>query len=209
MKRLPLLLSLMFTLVTLFCASCSKDGETGPAGETGDTGPAGPAGPAGPQGPQGAANVKVDTFTLQSGDYKYNSIYWSGTSPNVSQGQVSRYYERPNATITQDILDKGVVLVYLNIPASLGGWTPLPISWLDNFTGNFTYNYAYVPTVGKVTLHFFFAKVAGNTTPAIATFVVPIGRYKVITVPGTLVGKSDFPDQHDYPAVCRYLGIPE
>ena len=62
------------------------------------------------------------------------------------------------------------------------GWVSLPLSWLDNFTGNYTFNYGYQTTPGKITFHFFFAKVAGNVTPDLNAFVVPTIRVKVVLI---------------------------
>ncbi|MET0299988.1 MAG: hypothetical protein ABW036_09505, partial [Flavitalea sp.] len=183
MQKKILHTSLLLLMVSFLMVACKK-------GDTGSQGPAGPAGPpgaAGPKGDKGNANVITDTFTIRTADWKYNSIYWVGTSPNVSQGQVSKYFDRANDKITDSILGLGAVLVYYTNPSALQGqWTPLPISWLDNFTGNYTYNYAFVASKGKIQLHFFFAKVAGNTTPAIATFNVPTIRVKVVLISSAL-----------------------
>ncbi|RYE11506.1 MAG: hypothetical protein EOP51_32905 [Sphingobacteriales bacterium] len=87
----------------------------------------------------------------------------------------------------------GAVLVYYTNPGSLQPvWTPLPISWLDNFTGNYTFNYAYALTKEKITMHFYFAKVAGAVTPVLSTYTVPTIRVKVVSIAGKL-GYS--PDQ--------------
>ncbi|RYE11505.1 MAG: collagen-like protein [Sphingobacteriales bacterium] len=80
MKPHTLITSFIIVTTTLLCTSCKK-GDTGPAGEDGLPGIA---------GINGNANVRTDTFSVQSTDWKYNSIFWVGTSPNVSQGQISK-----------------------------------------------------------------------------------------------------------------------
>jgi hypothetical protein len=183
MKPQALISSLVIVTTMLFLTSCKK----------GDTGPAGADGLPGIAGINGNANVKTDTFSVQSSAWTFNSNYWVGTSPNVSQSQTSKYFEHVNTAITDSILSLGAVLVYYTNPSSIQPvWTPLPISWLDNFTGNYTFNYAYALSKEKITMHFFFARVAGGTIPVLSTFTVPTIRVKVVCIAGKL-GYS--PDQ--------------
>ncbi|WP_431215999.1 hypothetical protein ACQ86N_15925 [Puia sp. P3] len=63
------------------------------------------------QGPQGNANVKVDTFTLMNSDWIWNSVY-NFSTPGVAGGVFTRYHDRGFTSVTQDVLDKGEVMVF-------------------------------------------------------------------------------------------------
>jgi hypothetical protein len=77
-------------------------------GEKGDVGPAGTAGVAGPTGANGATGVAGPTGTanVQYSDWITVSFTGSGTSGTAYRGTITA------PKITQDIMDKGVVLSY-------------------------------------------------------------------------------------------------
>lgn len=117
---LPLIMGLIVTI-----SSCKNDtngsGGTGPAGAAGATGPAGATGAAGPQGstgPTGAtgatgpagANADANSYLLLN-----RSVFTTGYTP----------FGIP--AITQDIVDKGVVLVYVR-NTSTTSWFALPFN---------------------------------------------------------------------------------
>ena len=92
----------MFALACgLLFTNCAKDGATGPAG------------PAGPAGANGNANVVSSTIT--SSNWTYNSPSWEIT------------FTYP--AITQDIIDKGAVLVYLKNGTA---YTQLPLTFYQS-----------------------------------------------------------------------------
>jgi len=120
------LLSLLLLATSFIFVNCTKEGPegpigatgaqgpaggtgaTGPAGATGSTGatgPAGPAGPTGPQGPVGSANVIYSAwYTTVSGD-------WTTTNA-ATLYNANFIYTRAAASLSQAILDQGVVLNY-------------------------------------------------------------------------------------------------
>lgn len=78
-------------------------GATGPQGPVGATGPQGPIGATGPQGPVGSANVIYSSwFTIAD---------WADTTLTLS-GAVKRGI-RNVTSLTQTIIDNGVILTYL------------------------------------------------------------------------------------------------
>lgn len=92
----------MFALACgLLCTNCAKDGKTGPAG------------PAGANGANGNANVVSSTIT---------SSNWSYVSPSW---EIAFSYP----AITQDIIDKGAVLVYLKNGTS---YSQLPLTFFQS-----------------------------------------------------------------------------
>jgi hypothetical protein len=79
----------------------------------------GPAGPAGPAGDDGS-------FTTY--DFISPATDWAATT----------YVEYVVSTITQDVMDKGVAMVY--VQDEFGYWNPCPSSWhpIDGYTYSYT-----------------------------------------------------------------------
>ena len=106
MKKLSFL-SLCFSVALLF-ASCTKEGPMGPAGPQGTQGTQGPAGANGTdgthgtQGPAGSANVIYSNWSD-------SAMTWSvDTVNNVPLRTASL----TATSVNQEIIDRGVVLVY-------------------------------------------------------------------------------------------------
>ncbi|MDP4629663.1 MAG: hypothetical protein NWQ44_05035 [Flavobacteriales bacterium] len=85
----------------------------------------GPAGPAGPAGDDGSFTTY--TFTSAAAD-------WAA----------STYVEYPVAIITQEVMDKGIAMVY--VQDEYGYWNPCPSSW-HPIAG---YTYVYTAASGGV-----------------------------------------------------------
>ncbi len=99
----------MFALACgLLFTNCAKDGKTGPAG------------PQGPAGANGNANVVSSTIT---------SSNWAYTAPSW---KISFTYP----AITQDIIDKGAVLVYIKVGSA---YNQLPLTIYPSSTYSRTY----------------------------------------------------------------------
>ncbi len=88
-------------------------------------GPSGPSGPAGVAGDDGSFTTY--TFTSVAAD-------WA----------TSTYVEYPCAIINQDVMDKGIALVY--VQDEYGYWNPCPSSW-HPIAG---YTYTYDATAGGI-----------------------------------------------------------
>jgi len=116
-------------------ASCSKDGAVGPAGQQGipgvdgeAQGVPGPAGPAGADGADGAngtngadgtANVIYSPLiTIKKNDWNVTVISGGQTQSQTAQIDVPE--------LTQDIFEKGVVLVYTYSAGDGGSYSLLP-----------------------------------------------------------------------------------
>lgn len=224
MKHFRFNLAALLCVCILAVASCTKEGPAGPQGTAGTNGnngatgpqgpagPTGPKGPTGPQGPTGNANVKVDTFTLRNNQWLNNSIFWFSTGGSTSQGYVTRYHTRNIPSVNADILNKGMVLVFFTASDGPNSnlWTPMPFSFLDNYSGAYTYNLTFTPAVGKVTLHFFFAKIgAASVLPTLSTYPIPDRKIKIVVVSGQILAgaRSANVDLKNYQAVARWLGL--
>jgi hypothetical protein len=106
--------------------SCKKDPVPGPKGDKGDKGDKGEQGEPGPTGPQGNANVTSGTVTLSSWIYDSNNKWYTATI--IDQG------------ITQNIVDKGAVIVYLY---QGGANAALPVTIYPSASYSSTLSYVY------------------------------------------------------------------
>lgn len=102
MKKTIFKTTMLCLVAGLTFSSCKK--ETGPKGDTGAIGP---------QGPAGNANVKTTIVSNQTWVYSAPAYIATMSAPNI----------------TQEIVDKGAVLVYLE---NAGTYIQLPITLYNN-----------------------------------------------------------------------------
>jgi hypothetical protein len=100
-------LLVVVSILVLAVVSCSKSGSTGA------TGPAGPAGPAGPD------SVVYSQWISLSFTFNTTDSAWEDTLSAPS--------------ITQTILDSGVILSYVNFQEQDGTYHVIPVASLGNF----------------------------------------------------------------------------
>lgn len=165
------------------------------------------------QGPEGNANVKTDVFTVPASAWASSS---TGYMLETGSGGYTEYfmqgYVRNNNTITQDVLDNGMVLIYMTpSPANNPNqWAPLPYSFPSFGTQYYT-NFVYITAPGQVTLGFFFSKIdPAATLPAILSYVQTEDyKFKIVTVTGetgTFMMNNHI-NLKDYDAVSRATGL--
>lgn len=133
MKNSLNFLAIMMLSMGMFFSSCTKEvvGPQGPQGEQGVAGQDGQDGSDGQNGQDGNANVTAYSFTAQPGDW-----FSFGTSGDVGYGWAVNY---SLSAITQDIVDKGTVLVYWNTGSTI---VALPYSFPENgYTESYLYGY--------------------------------------------------------------------
>ncbi|HEY6063758.1 MAG TPA: hypothetical protein VIV35_09125 [Chitinophagaceae bacterium] len=189
------LLSLLALAITFIAVSCTKEGPEGPAGATGPqgpvgatgaTGPAGPIGPVGPagptgatgpQGPPGTANViysswaAVSTFTLID-----------TTLPDFST--VKRFI-RTAPSLTQAIVDNGVVLSYCRVPVggiSLNGPNLMPYTFPGG--SGTIYLMSQIPVASKI---IYYTSIM-NASPASGWSPNPALEVRYVLIPGVVAG---------------------
>lgn len=168
-----LFFSVLFLAVALFFTHCKKEGVTGPAG---------------PQGETGNANVKVDTFRLTNTQWQTGGTYVLDHVVNGYMWSNTRFHERAFPSITQDILNTGMVLCYFtpSITFNASNWVPLNYSMLSP-NDNYFYNIAYETAAGKVKLHYYYrTNDDGVTAPSISAAVIPVYRFKIVAVSGSI-----------------------
>ena len=172
----------------------------------------GPAGPPGPAGPAGNANVKTDTFTVAAAAWGNPSGYMLETGSGGYTEYFMLTYVRNNNTITQSVLDNGMVLVFMKPSPQYNPnqWAPLPYSFPSFGTQYYT-NFVDITAPGQVTLGFFFSKIDPSATlPAILSYVTKIDyAFKIVTVTGEA---GTFMIQHhidlnNYDQVSKVLGL--
>ena len=198
-----------FVCLALFAVGCGK---TGPAGAVGPAGAQGATGAAGPVGPKGNANVMVDTFTLKSSQWVYNSQYSLETSPGSYTEYFTRYYTATFPAVTQGVLDSGMVLAYFvpNPLVSTVAWIPLPYQFLDG-SENFFYDVVFQPAVGKVELDYFFQQINSTATiPTLSTYNIPNYTFKLVVITGSLAVqmRQQQVDVGNYSSVQHFLNFP-
>lgn len=157
------------------------------------------------QAPQGNANVKTDVFTIGGSQWIWNSQYAYETSSSSLTEYLTRYYVRSNNTITQDVLNKGLILVYFT-PSPINNpneWAPLPYDF-DSSLGYF-FHYVYVTDIGKVTFHYFFT---GSGSPAINTYNDEIRKFKIVAITGqTGIFMLNHVNLNNYREVIKASGL--
>ena len=172
------LLSLLFLSLNFIIVSCTKEGPEGPAGATGAQGPAGATGATGAQGPVGPGATYSAWFV--SGDN-----WLEATASDPFYGEVF-YYLKAAPSVTQTIIDQGVVLCYmkgdplLDPPANT---TPFQMPY---FVGNgfgFLDQYDYTLTAGNIRFLY------KSDFPWAAEDLAVVS-FRYITIPGTVAGRG-------------------
>ncbi len=187
MKKLFLLL--LTTVTVLSFSQCSKDsdGEAGPKGEQGEQGPKGDKGD---KGDKGTANVIYsDWITVKKADWARYML---------SQGL---YHDIDAPKLTNDILNKGVVLVYMN----RSGVKALPYAYqLHSGGGRIIYEFEI--SKGKIKLFHYDDDGSNQKTPTSHD-----AKFRYVLIPGGVKARrsAPLPDFNDYEAVAAYYGIPE
>lgn len=107
----------LFSIITFTMLACTP--------EDGETGPAGPVGPEGAIGPAGTDGQDGTSFTSTTMNFVVDTTDW-----NMGRAV------KANVDITQDVVDRGVVLAFRtpNPPDANSTWTSL-------FDGTFNYSY--------------------------------------------------------------------
>ncbi|MBB6109081.1 hypothetical protein HDF23_001824 [Mucilaginibacter lappiensis] len=182
----------------------------GPKSGSGWGAPVNLRGPAGPQGPEGNANVKVDTFTVKSEDWRYtddsNNNYYYEIDAN-SYYKV-KCVEHSNSLITASLLNTGLVLVYFQTDTNANGfqWQPLPYSYISAFS----YNWVYETYEGKVRLYFYIGQVNPNSVPPdLETYQVSTKKYKIVMISGSIASslQQNHINVNKYDEVSKFLNI--
>ena len=163
------MIALVFAL-----ASCKKgdpgaEGPTGQAGIDGSNGADGATGPKGATGPQGPAGATGTANVIYSG-WAYAKNFRDTTTDNSQL----RAADLPAPKLTSEILEKGVVAVYLSFG---GGVYLLPYT---SYAGGKLNTISYLPRVG----HFIITRFTADNSNSVA--LSTLLQYRYVIIPGGL-----------------------
>lgn len=174
--------------------AAGANGATGAKGDKGDPGTNGTNGTNGSNGATGAKGDKGDPGTA-------NVIYSGWFTPNASDWQklseINYTYTITEGKITQDIVDRGVVLAYSRQNANSASYL-LPLTLTTNSSIS---NYNIGMSIEKVIINFLellepSGKPANNL------------QFRYVIIPGGVQTRANL-DYTNFEAVARAFGIPE
>lgn len=188
-------------MLAIICLSIACEGPEGPVGATGQAGPAGPQGAAGNQGPVGSEGPKG-----VQGEMGTENVFFSNWIRNSWTRNPDNYVGDTIAApqITDDILDKGVVMAYYRDNSGATNAKIYPVQIYQ--TGSLLWMFTLEMKAIKDNLILFHGptRIAGLD----ATNIIPSSQVRYMVIPGVNpVGRLDFPDFDDYEAVCAYFGV--
>lgn len=165
-------------------------GATGLQGPKGDTGATGATGPQGPAGPAGGSGTGTTINVIYSDWFTPAFVDWQKIT------EKSYLYSIIEAKITQDIIDKGVVLAYSR--QSVGGPAYLLPMMLETSSGLTNYNIA--AALGKVNITFSeLLDIQGKPTTGL--------QYRYVIIPGGVKSRANI-DYTNFDDVAKAFGIP-
>ncbi|MCJ7485365.1 MAG: hypothetical protein MUQ25_04255 [Candidatus Aminicenantes bacterium] len=167
----------------------------------GCTGPTGPTGPAGPRGDTGSANVIYSDW--------YSPSTWIA---ETEFGTAYRTYTMTTTSLTQEIIDRGVVLVYMRFIGLNPEIIQLPFLATDA-----NYSFSFLAAAGYIKV-VYYNPAALTTTPEI---IPSYNQVRFVLIPGGVLAASmeanvSTREQEiaslksmSYSEVCRIYRIPE
>jgi hypothetical protein len=183
-------------------------GPQGPAGATGSKGDTGATGATGPQGPAGATGPKGDTGATgpqgpagPAGTGSLSVVYSDWFTPAFVDWQKltekNYLYSVIETKITQEIIDKGVVLAYTRQVAS-GPAYLLPLM-LETSSGLTNYNVS--AALGKVNITFVeLLDIQGKPATGL--------QFRYVIIPGGILTRANL-DYTNFNEVAKAFGIPK
>ncbi len=163
-------------------------GDTGARGATGAQGPAGPRGATGPQGPTGTANVIYSAWLS----------FQQAQRDTVIDGTNLKVNHFPAPQLTQTIIDRGVIQVYMRFLTTV---MPLPYT-SDAGAGNLASTVSFIPKPGLV----YVTRYSHNNSGSLGFGAV---QFRYVLVPGGVSANASLAniDLRDYNAVKAALNI--
>jgi hypothetical protein len=162
--------------------SCSKEGPTGPQGVAGTNGT---------NGTNGVANIAVETFTLNSGNWSYSTTYLDYTAV------------LNDAALIQSVQDSGAVEVFYSINSG-SLWSALPCT-INVGSGAF-YTFAFSSATAAATLTWTYFGSGTGTDPSTAFSGANL-EFKVVTIPPALRKANPNVNFHDYNDIKKHFKL--
>ena len=176
---------LMLLLAVAGMSAC--EGPDGPIGPAGPSGVQGPSGAQGPPGPTGTANVIYSAWTK------------AGTWTKTNVFGVDRFYTELQADrLSQEILDRGVVLVYAKLETDNNQVRQLPVTVYAQFTEDII---DFSLNLNKVRI--WSTPVRG---PALPLSPSPNHSFRYVLIPGGQAGRISY-EKLTYPEAKVLFGL--
>lgn len=174
-------------LTAVMTMSCSKDGAMGPQG---NAGPQGIAGTNGTNGANGTNGINGNANVLGSDPFSTTTSNWT----SYSGGTFWTANLTGASSITQNIVDKGIVMVFRKYTSNgATEWSPLPDT-IGNVNISFNYGLGYITFYAQST------NFTAITNPGAITF-----RYVVISPSNRMANPNT--DWNDYNQVKAVLHL--
>jgi hypothetical protein len=167
----------------------------------------GPEGPAGADGLEGAQGVQGVTGAQgPSGPLGATNVIYSPWITNVwVKDEVTKFvsHEIGAPKITQEIMDKGVVIAYFRESSDMDFIKILPTIYYQNSVPVFSIDFSI--HIGR--LVFFHGASEATNGEGVET-TSPNSQIRYILLPGGAAGRVKYPvDFNNYEEVCSYFGI--
>ena len=172
-------------------------GATGAKGDKGDSGTNGTNGTNGSDGAQGATGSKGDKGDPGTANVIYSGWFTPNTNDWQKLSDINYTYTINEPKITQDIVDRGVVLAYSRQNANSASYLlPLTLTTSSSIS-----NYNIGMSIEKVIINFLellepSGKPANNL------------QFRYVIIPGGVQTRANL-DYTNFEAVARAFGIPE
>lgn len=139
------------------------------------------------RGAQGNANVITDTFTVPNSAWGYYTPFYTTLNSSEASVDSAKFCNRNEPHLTQDILDKGMVIgSFIAEPVlTPTSWDPLPFTYLVSGPG-YSVNFAYLADLNVIHLYFFFKSSLGAKPPVLKSWPLPTLRYKFVFISGQI-----------------------
>jgi hypothetical protein len=125
--------------------------------------------------------------TVTNTQLLWNSSYIFSTGTGSYTEFFTRYFNFPVPAITQNVINHGTVQVYFtpSLAQTPSNWEPLPYTFPDG-SGDFTWNYVPVTTLGQVQIGVFFDQLVPTATiPTLSSYDFETFKVKVVITPST------------------------
>lgn len=175
-KTMTVLMTGVVLTLGLSVSSCKK-------AEKGDMGPQGTAGINGTNGTNGNANVKTMTVTVTAVD-------WTASGSGGMQSTVIT-----NTNITQDIIDKGAIMVYM---VNAGQTSALPLMMYPS--SSYGINMQFTASLNSLAITVQRTDLVAAVNPGTLT-------YKIVTIAASAKMQNPNVNYSDYKAVQRAFNL--
>lgn len=152
--------------VFVFLAGCGIQGPAGPAGPQGPVGPQGPAGPAGNSG----SSARVVNITVQPAQWQVDMSSVGVAGAYLQSGWFTA------SNITQDVMNSGVVLVFMQMNSNPATWQQLPVTYYGSSS------FRVIDCQYRLNQVQIFINNSGTAAPGLPTSAF---NYRIVAITGT------------------------